>query len=165
MKKWRGVELVEPRDESTYTVLHLCDCGRPATKLCSDVDPAGITLVRCQKHICGEGPNGSWCSHHRHEEGTMGYPAQMRVSFDYEGEDAEGEGLLDHLVAFWRNTFWSSERKANWAWRLVKREHFPPPRPIPKNVKIRVKGFIFELRDGRLVKVEGDSISRGGPFG
>ena len=143
--------------------LPLCDCGRVATKRCSDVDPAGITLIRCQKHICGEGAEGTWCSVHRHEEGTMGYLGQSRMSFDYEGEDAEGEGFLAHLKALWMNLFWSSERKANFVWHRVLNTHLPPPRPIPQDVKVRVRGFLFELRNGRMQRVVGEPLHRG-PF-
>lgn len=138
-----------------------CDCGRPSTRLCSSIDPAGITLPRCQKPICSSASHGGWCDEHRHEEGTMGWPNNSRVSFDYEGEDAYGEGFVAHVQAWYRNTFWSPVRKATYAWERLVATQFKPPRPIPSNVKVRVRGLVFELRGTKLVRSdETDS----GPF-
>lgn len=129
-----------------------CDCGRPSSKLCSDVQPEGITLVRCQKPICGIGEEGTWCNEHRHESGTMGYIGQMRVSANYEGEDAEGEGFWSHLVALWQNHFWSAEQQAQHVWKKLKAREFKPPRPLPDKFELNIRGFIFELHEDTMVK-------------
>lgn len=142
-----------------------CDCGRPAVRKCSDIDPAGITLPRCQKPLCNSTSHGGWCDEHRHEEGTMGWPNNSRVSFDYEGEDATGEGFVAHLRAWYRNTFWSPVRKATYAWERLVATQFKPPRPIPSNVRVRVKGFVYELRGGQMVKLDEASADHWhGPF-
>ena len=91
----------------------------------------------------------------------MGYAGNSRLSFEYEGEDSEGEGLWDHLVSFWRNMFWSSTRKANYVWGKFLRSDLKPPRPIPDTVIIRVNGFLFVLRDGKMVNTGRGDVPRG----
>ena len=130
----------------------LCDCGRVSIRRCSDVQPEGITLVRCQKFICSSTVHGGWCDAHRHEPGTMGFMANARITFDYLGEDAEGEEFWQWLVAHWRNAFWSSDRLANHVWQKFKAAELAPPIPIPTDVKIRVRGFRYELKGDRMVK-------------
>ena len=79
----------------------------------------------------------------------------LRVSAAYEGEDAEGEGLWAHLVAFWVNNFWSAERQAQHVWKKMKAQRFAPPHPLPEKVELNIRGFIFELR--------GDTMERKNP--
>ena len=131
-----------------------CECGEVAIKRCSEVLPESITLTRCQKPICGKGHEGSWCRDPRHEDGPMGYPGNQRISADYEREDTEGEGVAAWAVARWRNAFWSSERKANHVWQHFKAQELVPPIPLPSEFKLRVNGFLFELRGDQMVKVE-----------
>lgn len=80
----------------------------------------------------------------------MGYMGQSRLSASYEGEDSDG-GFLDGLRAWWSNTFWSNEHRAQVVWERIKAQEFKPPRPLPDEFKLNIKGHIFELRGNTMV--------------
>lgn len=125
-----------------------CDCGREATRLCSDV--TGIEgLMRCTKPLCDSAGHG-WCAEHRHQRGTMGYMVSLKGEADFEGLVPDGAGLWYALLNLWRKLTYSAPRIANYVWS---REviHFPPPAPLP-TFTLHINGRSFVSQGKKMVE-------------
>lgn len=132
-----------------------CDCGKLAVALCSDVQPEGITLVRCQKPICQK---DTWCSAHRHQSGTMGFPdwGKEPRTATWWGYDPDGPGLWEWFKAMLFTMTATKRRAAQRAWDDV-RSGFAPQAPLPP-FQVRVKKSLFRGNpDGTITEITEES--------
>ena len=118
---------------SVVQITGRCACGAETIFRCLHLWPH-TGMLPCHNWLCNSG-----CQVHRHEPGTMGYANFERVSADYIREEPDGYGLRELLKTWWRNTFWSNQRKAQHVWTRFCVQT-KPPIPLPPSFRLSFGG-------------------------
>lgn len=124
-----------------------CDCGKETSTTCGEIWPP-VTLVLCTAPLCSTS-----CKVHRHQPGSMGYPATMKGFARYGGDEPDDMGLWAWLASRYRAIFWSANRKAQNVYAEICAA-FPAPAPWPQ-LQLQMGQRLFESRGpAGMVEVE-----------
>lgn len=127
-----------------------CACGKSTTIRCHE-EWLHTGMLPCKNWLCNSG-----CQVHRHQPGTMGYANFERVTADYVRDEPNNTGLREWLRSWWRNTFWSNQKKAQFVWDRFKVQTRPPT-PLPPSFRLSFgSGEVYVLTNDKMVREEAE---------